>query len=369
MKKTGDALGGGALRTKRLLILSDGKPGHVKQSEAVAEQFKNISSQYARPGMEYPASTIEVKFKSSWHRRLFPWFAFFFIPWAQGRLRFLAWFFSPETQKAVENARADFIISAGASLVPLNLCFARDSRAKSIVLMKPSFPFHLFRYDLAMVPAHDRGPVPEGAFRTLLTPSCMEPARISGAAQKLAGSLPRPGKVKIAVFLGGPTRRFSLELEPVRRLFSALDRIASQKGDYLVTTSRRTPQVISDFLKREVVNRAHCQKVVIAAEDSSPETAPGMMALASIVLVTEDSISMISEAVSAGRKVIVLSLGSRGLPAKHKKFREILARESAIEVAGPEDLEEKIASLDLQKTPAILQLEKEALAKRLQEFL
>ncbi|HEY4528096.1 MAG TPA: ELM1/GtrOC1 family putative glycosyltransferase, partial [Candidatus Paceibacterota bacterium] len=355
--------------TKRLLILSDGKPGHVKQSEAVAREFKNISTQHGRPGMEYPTSTIEVKFKSLWHRGLFPWFAFFFIPWAQGRLRFLGWFFSSETQKAVENASADFIISAGASLVPLHLCLARDSRAKSIVLMKPSFPFHLFHYDLAMVPVHDRGPVPDGAFRTLLTPSCMEPERISGAAQKLARSLPRPGKVKLAVFLGGPTRRFSLELEPVRRFFLALDRSAAERGDYLVTTSRRTPQAISDFLKREIANRAHCQKVVIAAEDPGPETAPGMMALASIVLVTEDSISMISEAISAGRKVIVLNFGSQGLPAKHKKFREILARESAIVIAGPEDLEEKIAALDLQKTPAILRLEKEALAKRLQKIL
>lgn len=355
--------------TKRILILSDGKPGHVKQSEAVAQQFQKISTQYGREGMEYPTATLEVQFKSKWHRSLFPWFAFFFIRRAQGRLRKLAWFFSPETQKAIEAASADFIISAGASLVPLNLCLARDSRAKSIVLMKPSFPFNLFRYDLAMVPAHDRGRMPDGAFRTLLTPSCMEPERISEAARNMAGSLRRPEKVKFAVFLGGPTRHFRLELEPVRQLFQALDRSASLSGDYLVTTSRRTPQGISDFIKREIVNHAHCQKVVIAAEDPNPGVAPGMMAIAPVILVTEDSISMISEAVSAGRKVIVLRLGSEGLPAKHKKFREILARESAIVIADLEDLEEKITALDLQKPPVIIQFEKEALTKRLQEIL
>ena len=78
---------------------------------------------------------------------------------------------------------------------------------------------------------------------------------------------------------------------------------------------------------------------------------------------------MISEAVSAGRRVVVLSLGSAGLPVKHKKFQEILARESAIVIAGPENLEEKIALLERCEPPAVARLEKEALARRLQEIL
>jgi len=34
----------------------------------------------------------------------FPFFALFFIPWAQGRLRILRYFFEEKTQQAIEEA-------------------------------------------------------------------------------------------------------------------------------------------------------------------------------------------------------------------------------------------------------------------------
>jgi KDO2-lipid IV(A) lauroyltransferase len=136
--------------TKRLLILSNGNPEHLSEAEGVAERFREVQSQYGRPGMEYPVRTIPVLFKSDWHRRLFSLFAILFIPWAQGRLRWLGLFFKPETQRALEAASADFMISAEPGLAPLNLCLAKDSRAKSIFVTKPRFPFNLFRRDLVV---------------------------------------------------------------------------------------------------------------------------------------------------------------------------------------------------------------------------
>lgn len=319
--------------------------------------------------MEYPTQTLQVRFRSEARRKLFPWFAFFFIPWAQGRLGWLRFFFTPEMQKALEEASADFIISAGSGLIPLNLCLARDNRAKSMVVMKPSFPFNLFRYDLALVPAHDTGLMPRETFRTLLAPSRMDPAALEESAQTLRGHLRDPARVKFGIFLGGPTRRFTMDLADIEKLFSLLQRISKREGDYLVTTSRRTPDSICRFLKEKVSRDPSCQMLVIAAEDSRPEVAGGMMALADIVMVTEDSISMISEAVSAGKKVIVLSFGSNGLPDKHRRFQQILARESAVVVANLNDLEKKITSSQNQPYADTIREENAALRARLQEIL
>lgn len=146
--------------TKRLLILSTGNPDQAKPSEAIAKRFQEIQTQYNRAGMEYPVKTIQVKFKSRFHQKMFMIFSLFFIPRAQGKLRRLSFFFMPETQKEILESSADFIISSAPELVPLNLCLAKDSRAKSIVITKPLFPFNLFRYDLAaadesdILPAH-----------------------------------------------------------------------------------------------------------------------------------------------------------------------------------------------------------------------
>ncbi len=136
-----------------------------------------------------------------------------------------------------------------------------------------------------------------------------------------------------------------------------------------MTTSRRTPDSICRFLKGKVSRDPSCQMLVIAAEDARPEVAGGMMALAEILMVTEDSISMISEAVSSGKKVIVLNFGSGGLPDKHRRFQEILARESAVTIAGLADLEEKIAASQNRLHSEAVREENAALRARLQEIL
>ncbi len=141
--------------TKRLLVLSNGNPDQTKPAEEIVNRFQEIQTQYGRPGMEYPAKTIQVLFKSVFHRKLFSLFAVLFIPFAQGRLRWLGFFFTPETQKALVESSTDFILSTAPDLAPLSLCLAKDSRAKSIVITKPLFPFNLFRYDLAVSRAAD----------------------------------------------------------------------------------------------------------------------------------------------------------------------------------------------------------------------
>lgn len=355
--------------TKRLLILSDGKPGHLKQSRAMAARFQEIKTQYGRPGMEYPSLEIEIRFKTPWHRRLFPFFAFFFIPWSQGRLRWLDFFFAPETQRAIERSSADFVISAGASLVPLNLCLARDSRAKSIVLMKPSFPFNLWRYDLAVVPRHDEGVIPGRAIRPLLTPSLAGPEISQEAAQQLGATLRDPSRIKFAVFLGGPTREFAMGIPEMERLSASLARLGQRFGDYMVTTSRRTPDEISAFLQARHAEDPACQLLVIASEDARPQIAPGMMALAEFLIVSPDSISMVSEAVASRKKVMVLRFGDDSLPAKHRRFQNLLMRHASVVCSAPEDLEHQVRLLTEGAPVGLAEEEGEEMMERLKALL
>ena len=354
--------------TKRLLILSDGKPGHRKQSEAVAKKIQKIRTQYGRPGMEYPLEEIEVRFRSPLRKKFFPVFAFFLMPWIQGRLRWLSFFFAPETQRQIEKAGADFILSAGASLVPLSLCLSKENRAKSVVLMKPGFPFNLFRYDLAIVPGHDRGPVPPNAMRLLLTPHELAPDSVKKAGEILAAKLRDPRRIKAAVFLGGNTRDFCLDAGKTARFFRALCPILGETGDYLVTTSRRTPEEVVAFLKEHVRTDPRCQSLVVANEENPPETVAGMMALAEVLVVTEDSISMISEAVGSGKKVLLLDLGTN-LPAKHRRFIELLVLKSAVLRATPDNFGEQWARLENTPASGVVSEEDETLQKRLQEIL
>ncbi|MDP3921580.1 MAG: ELM1/GtrOC1 family putative glycosyltransferase [Candidatus Omnitrophota bacterium] len=355
--------------TKRLLVLSDGKAGHVKQVEAVVRNFKEIQTQYDRPGMEYPTQVLDVHFKSDQHRKWFAWICPFFLPWAQGRIGKLRAFFTKETQDQLEEASADFIISAGSSLTPLNLFLAKECRAKSVVLMKPSFPYNLFRIDLAIVPLHDRGQMPREAIRTLLTPSWWEPDEVEEASERLARELPARDRVKVGVFLGGTTRRYRMETGKVRQLLDSLERLESAEGDYIMTTSRRTPDAVTDYLKANRGQYRRCQQLIIAAEDKMPGRIEGMMGLAEVLVVTEDSISMISEAVSTDKPVVVLNLDSENLPNKHRRFQELLAQNAAVVFADPENIVEKIRNARAQLRGGWYTRDQAILRGRLQEIL
>jgi mitochondrial fission protein ELM1 len=93
-----------------------------------------------------------------------------------------------------------------------------------------------------------------------------------------------------------------------------------------------------------------------------------MMSLADVLIVTEDSISMISEAVSSGKKVMVLKLGAN-LPAKHRRFIDLLAMKSAIVLTRADNFPEQLAKLDESIDLDAVRQESQLLQARLQEIL
>lgn len=356
--------------TKRILILSDGKPGHEKQSVSVADRFKEIESQYDRPGLEYPTERIQVCFKSEWHQKLFSVFAFFFIPFAQGNLRFMSWFFEKECFEKILKTSADFIISAGASLVPLNLCLAEDSRAKTVILMNPSLPFNFHKIDLAVIPAHDSGWMPRKSLRLILTPAHIQKTALQKDAEALRSELKAPERIKFAVFLGGETRQYKMSLSAIEFFYSTLQRISEKYGDYVITTSRRTPEAVTRYLHQRIIRDPRCQLFVVGKEDRRPEVMGGMMDFAEYLLVSEDSISMISEAVTTGKKVIVVSFSNEFLPAKHRRFQRLLAEKKAVQVLTPARLEAALSGREpFFSANGLIQEETEALQKKLREIL
>jgi mitochondrial fission protein ELM1 len=356
-------------RTKRIVILSDGKPGHVKQSEAVAKELIE-SAKDADPPYQFRVEKLEVRFRSPSWKRLFHLFAFFFFPWAQGRLSWLRPFFTRESAEQIESVNPDIIFSAGASLAPLSLCLARENLAKPVILMKPSFPYTLCRYELALIPFHDRGILPRGSFRVQGALSGMDENLLEASGRVLAHSLRDPKKVKIGLFLGGETRNFKPSLSDVESILFEIEH-ASQRlgGDFVVTTSRRTPEAINRFIRSQLGSHPRCQLCVIASEDSRPEVVPGMMALADCLVVTEDSLSMISEAISSGKPVVVVKMGSDGLPEKHYRFQELVEKELNVPVVETKKLCEVLSTRDLKSAAPHFSRERARIREKLRGLL
>ena len=98
--------------------------------------------------------------------------------------------------------------------------------------------------------------------------------------------------------------------------------------EILITTSRRTSVKIENILQRELKKYSRCGLLILANRNNIPEAVGGILGLADLVLVSGDSISMVSEAVSSGKRTIVFTLqnneqGHRG-KSKHQRFVNLL---------------------------------------------
>jgi len=321
---------------RRVLVLSDGRTGHLKQSLAVVEALRQRHPELA-------SDVIEIRYRHRLGRLcalLWSWWA----PAAIGAAGCLQRVLVPATAKALLCRYADVVVSCGSSTVAVNLLWARENDAKSIVVMNPA-PVPLRRFDLVIAPRHDRLPHRPNIVQlpgALAGPMTEE--RLRAAAQRLKAHprfRSRPGasarQPAVAVLIGGDTAHY--ELTPsfadalINQVAAACDELS---GACLVTTSRRTSPAVERLLSERLRRHPRCRLLLIASQDAVDGTLEGMLGAAEAVVVTGESVSMVSEACASGRHVIVVEppLRQRAPAAatKHKRFLEDLAGDGYVRV-------------------------------------
>jgi len=104
-------------------------------------------------------------------------------------------------------------------------------------------------------------------------------------------------------------------------------------GEILITTSRRTSGEVERLIKEEFANYARCKFLVIANENNPAGALGAILALSNTVIISPESISMISEAVSSKKYVIVFNSG--GLSSKHRRFLNNFSKNKYIYLTEP----------------------------------
>lgn len=175
--------------------------------------------------------------------------------------------------------------------------------------------------DLMVVPAHD-GARGENVFRTLGAVHRVTPARLAEGAERFApllGALPRP---LVAVLLGGDNRVYRLAGERFGAFVDQLAGLARAGFGLAITPSRRTGPEAEQLLRQRL---AGLPAFIWDGTGENPYF--GMLGLAEAVLVTADSVSMVSEAAASGKPVHVVDL--EGGSAKFERFHAAM-REAGI---------------------------------------
>jgi mitochondrial fission protein ELM1 len=148
----------------------------------------------------------------------------------------------------------------------------------------------------------------------------------------------------IGLMLGGDSDNFHLSQVLLKTISVQLKVSLEQlDAELLITTSRRTPKSLEGLLKEEFAGYSRCKLLVIANQENIPEAVGGILALSEIIIVSPESISMISEAVNSAKYVIVID--SPDISRKHRRFLDLFAENKYIYLAKPDDLLERISQI------------------------
>jgi uncharacterized protein len=179
------------------------------------------------------------------------------------------------------------------------LWLARRSGARTVHCMRPGFGAR--RFDLLVLGRHDDPALAPNILPILGATHRVSPARLAVARQEWAAALEDLPRPRVALLVGGPVRGQGMAPEDAARLVPRTTK-RLPGGSVLATASRRTGAPATAALAAAlegVPHRLH------RWGDAGPNPYLGFLAWADAVVVTADSVSMLSEACATAAPVFV----------------------------------------------------------------
>ena len=204
----------------------------------------------------------------------------------------------------------DLLITCGRRSASVSVAVRRASagRTYTVHIQNPRIP--LRHFDLVVPPRHD-GIAGPNVVATRAALHRLTPETLAAAGEAWRNWL---GELNVAVLLGGRSRSHRFTPETLEAL---ADGLAGLEGPIAVTASRRTEPGVVATLKARLPEARFW-------DGTGCNPYLGMLALARHIVVTEDSVSMTSEAVSTGKPVYAARMagGNRRLARFQAALRE-----------------------------------------------
>ncbi|MGH8124787.1 MAG: mitochondrial fission ELM1 family protein [Rhodanobacteraceae bacterium] len=296
-------------------VISDGAAGNERQALALAS------------ALGLPTRVLALPLRAPWS-----WLAPRLLP--GGRLAL-----SPRDRAAFEAPWPELAIGCGrsAALLTRMLRGLSAGRCYTVQILDPRIDPQC--WDVVVAPRHDQLQGPN----VLATLGSLNPVDatwlVSGReAFPELGALPRP---RVALLVGGPRRGIAFDESLSRRLLETTQAIA-KNGSVLATVSRRTPAPFAAGLRDALAN---APGIFWSGAGANPY--PGLLGWADAIVVTPDSVNMLSEACATGMPVHTVTVAP--MPEKIARFHAALRERGLLTEVG----ETRAAVAPLRETQAI----------------
>jgi len=338
---------------RNILLLHDGKTGHLRQGEALVRLIENVAQQKQ---IEVKTKSVKIDFKNKYtHLLQSLGLGLSQGGSCQGCSLCLRSFLTHDTFRELQSYFADIVISCGSPTAAVNFVISSENQAKSVVLMRPGI-LSIKRFDLVIMPYHDNPPKRDNVLITDGALNLVNEEYLKSQVSDLESQVRLKKDLVLGLLLGGDTKRFNLSLDSLRPLIPQIKLFLDRyDGQILITTSRRTNTEAEHLIKQEFGNYNRCKLLVIANERNFPFAVGGILGLSNMVIVSPESISMISEAASSGKYVIVfnpkMNIGSR-----HMRFLDHLAEKKYIYLTDSNQISGTLEKI-ISGKPSIMRLQ------------
>jgi mitochondrial fission protein ELM1 len=211
----------------------------------------------------------------------------------------------------------DILIATGRASVPAALYARRSSGGKTFTVQLQNPVIDPSRFDLVVVPRHD-ALTGKNVMTTRGALHRVTQDMLKREAEKLLPIVAHLPKPRIAVLIGGSNAVYQLTPREMIPLSMQLAEMVKAKGGSLmVTPSRRTGEANLAILQAGLHD---VPSYIWDGQGANPYY--GMLGLADAIIVTCDSVNMVSEACTTGKPVHVITLA--GGSDKFRRFHQSL---------------------------------------------
>ena len=273
----------------KVVILSDNRPGHYKQSLGIAQKLPECEMEF-----------LEVEFKQKWRDNFLRVFMCVFggTPMPISLIHtLLQWSLVRESYNTLTRLQtADVILSTGSSVAAVNLLLGRILGAKTVTCRRPS-PIGIRYFDLAILPMISwQGAVGKNNIcKTIGVPNPISPDMLNAERERLKDELNLSDCYRIGILLGGTDRHETITTADAKKLSEICEVVAEDmSAQVLVTTSRRTPSDVVASLASTLQHTDWCPLFIVPdAPSEIADPYQAILALSDVLIVTADSFSMV----------------------------------------------------------------------------
>lgn len=189
------------------------------------------------------------------------------------------------------------------------LAAKRAYGGQTVCMMQPSLPAELF--DVCLIPEHDQYRGFSSFIETRGVINHIQPA----SAEKKDSN-------QVLIMIGGPSKHFHWdELGVIAQVYDLVRKHIDV--NFILTTSRRTPASFVSAMQRVKLTNL----TIIPIADTHKDWVQTTLATVSSAWVTEDSVSMVYEALTAQVAVGLISLSAKGKSRVSRGIEKLIDRQ------------------------------------------